>query len=78
MRIVPHALKQVIEEGMTGLLPVIRDTAVSGSLSGGPVREVTERFVTARGVPAIRHLRQCRGLTGHSKMGTIPGLVLMN
>jgi len=56
MHIVPpvvFALKQVVEEGMTNMLPAIRELSVSGSLSVGPVREAIERFVTARGVLAL-------------------------
>ena len=47
---VAFALKQVIEEGMTGVLPAIQKLTVSISLSAGPVREAIEQFVTARGL----------------------------
>ena len=44
------ALKRVIEEGMTGVLPAIQELTVSRSLSAGPVQEAIEQFVTARGL----------------------------
>ena len=47
---VAFALKQVIEEGMTGVLPAIQELTVSRSLSAGPVREAIEQFVAARGL----------------------------
>jgi hypothetical protein len=53
MHIVPPvavALKQVIEEGMTDVLPAIQELSVSGSLSEGPVQEAIEQFVAARGL----------------------------
>jgi len=53
MHIVPpvaFALKQVIEEGMTDVLPAIQELSVSRSLSAGPVREAIEQFVAARGL----------------------------
>jgi hypothetical protein len=50
---VAFALKQVIEEGMTDVLPAIRKLSVSGPLPAGPDREAIERFVTARGLPAF-------------------------
>jgi hypothetical protein len=75
MHIVPPALKQVIEEEMTDMLPVIRELSVSGSLPAEPVREAIERFVTARGVPAFEWLSDI-GVTvpwpwpaAHSNMG---------
>ena len=48
---VAFALKQVIEEGMTDVLPAIRELSVSESLSAGPVRKAIEQFVTTRGAP---------------------------
>ena len=56
MRIVPpvaFALKRVIEEGMTNVLPAIRELSVSRSLSPGPAREAIEQFATARGLSAF-------------------------
>ncbi len=53
MHVVPpvaFALKQVIEEGMTDVLPAIQELSVSRSLSAGPVREAIEQFVAARGL----------------------------
>ncbi|KAF8491234.1 hypothetical protein F5888DRAFT_1637760 [Russula emetica] len=53
MHIVPpiaSALKHVIEEGMTDVLPAIQELSVYKSLSAGPVREAIEQFVTARGL----------------------------
>ncbi|KAN0118585.1 hypothetical protein V8E52_005008 [Russula decolorans] len=53
MHIVPpiaFALKQVIGEGMTDVLPAIQELSVAGSLSAGPVREAIERFVAVRGL----------------------------
>ena len=47
---VAFALKRVIEEGMTGVLPAMQELTVSRSLSTGPVRETIEQFVTARGL----------------------------
>ena len=47
------ALKQVIDEGMTDVLPAIQELTVSGSLSAGPVREAIEEFATARGLSAF-------------------------
>jgi hypothetical protein len=47
---VAFALKQVIEEGMTVVLPAIQELSVSRSLSAGPVREAIEQFVAARGL----------------------------
>ena len=46
---VAFALRRVIEEGMTGVLPAIQELTVSRSPSIGPVREAIEQFVTARG-----------------------------
>ena len=49
MRIVPaFALKQVVEEGMTDVLPALQELSVSESLPAGPVLEAIEQFVTAR------------------------------
>jgi len=50
---VAFGLKQVIEEGMTDVLPAIQKLSVSRSLPAGPVREAIERFVAARGLPAF-------------------------
>jgi hypothetical protein len=50
---VAFALKQVIKEGMTDVLPAIRELTVSGSLSPGPVREAIEQFATARGLSVL-------------------------
>ncbi|KAI0277116.1 hypothetical protein BGY98DRAFT_652007 [Russula aff. rugulosa BPL654] len=53
MNLVPPvalALKQVIEEGMTDVLPAIQELTVFEPLSAGPVREAIEQFVTARGL----------------------------
>ena len=53
MHVVPpvaFALKQVIEEGMTDVLPAIQELSVSESLSAGPVREAIEQFVAVRGL----------------------------
>jgi hypothetical protein len=47
------ALKQVIDEGMTDVLPAIRELTLSESLSAGPVREAIEQFATARGLSAF-------------------------
>ena len=47
---VAFALKQVVEERMTGVLPAIQELTVSDSLSAGPVREAIEQFATARGL----------------------------
>ncbi len=47
---VAFTLKQVIEEGMTDVLPAIQSLSVSTPLSAGPVREGIEQFVTARGL----------------------------
>ena len=44
------ALKQVVEEGMTDVLPAIRELTISKPLSAGPAREAIEQFVTARGL----------------------------
>jgi hypothetical protein len=46
-------LKQVIDEGMTNVLPAIQELTVSESLSAGPVREAIEEFATARGLSAF-------------------------
>jgi len=56
MHIVPpiaFALKQVIEEGMTDVLPAIQKLFVPGSLPARPVREAIEQFVAARGLSAF-------------------------
>jgi len=56
MHIVPpvaFVLKQVIEEGMTDVLPAIQKLSVSRSLPAGPVREAIEQFVAGRGLPAF-------------------------
>jgi hypothetical protein len=56
MHIVPpvaFVLKQVIEEGMTDVVPAIQKLSVSRSLPAGPVREAIEQFVAARGLPAF-------------------------
>ncbi|KAF8491230.1 hypothetical protein F5888DRAFT_1909701 [Russula emetica] len=56
MHIVPPValvLKQVIEEGMTDVLPAIQKLSVSRSLPAGPVREAIEQFVAGRGLPAF-------------------------
>src|SRR5258708_31408719 len=47
------ALKQVIEEGITDVLPAIHKLSVSEPLPAGPDREAIERFVTARGLTAF-------------------------
>ena len=47
---VAFALKQVIEEGMTDVLPAMQELSISRSLSAGPVREAIEQFVAARGL----------------------------
>jgi hypothetical protein len=49
---VAFALKQVIEEGMTDVLPAIQELSVSSglSLSPGPVPEAIGQFVAARGL----------------------------
>jgi hypothetical protein len=50
---VAFALKQVIEEGMTDVLPAIQELSVFRSLSAGPVREAIEQFVAARGLSVV-------------------------
>ena len=52
---VAFALKQVIEEGRTDVLPAIQNLSVSPgrSLRAGPVREAIEQFVTARSFKAL-------------------------
>ena len=50
---IAFALKQVIDEGMTDVLPALQELTVCGSLSPGPVREAIEQFLTARGLPAF-------------------------
>ena len=50
---VAFGLKQVIEEGMTDVLPAIQKLSLFKSLSAGPVREAIEQFVTARGLSAF-------------------------
>ncbi len=47
---IAFTLKQVIEEGMTDVLPAIQRLSVTRPLSAGPVREGIEQFVTARGL----------------------------
>ncbi len=47
---ITFTLKQVIEEGMTDVLPAIQRLSVTRPLSAGPVREGIEQFVTARGL----------------------------
>ncbi len=47
------ALEQVIEEGITDVLPSLRKLSISEPLPAGPDREAIERFVTARGLPAF-------------------------
>jgi hypothetical protein len=47
---VAFTLKQVIEEGMTDVLPAIQRLSVSTPLSAGPIRDGIEEFVTARGL----------------------------
>jgi hypothetical protein len=47
---VAFALKQVVEEGMTDVLPAIQKLSVSVSLSAGPDREAIEQFVAVRGL----------------------------
>jgi hypothetical protein len=56
MRVVPpvaFALKQVIEEGMTDVLPAIQKLSVFRFLSAGPDREAIEQFVAARGLSGL-------------------------
>ena len=47
---VAFTLKNVIEKGITGVLPVIQDLSVLRPPSAGPVLEAIEQFVTARGL----------------------------
>ena len=56
MHIVPpvaFALKQVIEEGRSDVLPAIQKLSVSRSLPAGTVREAIEQFIIARGLTAL-------------------------
>jgi hypothetical protein len=53
VRPVAFALKQVIEEGMTDVLPAIQELSVPRSLPAGPVREAIEQFVAARGLSVV-------------------------
>jgi hypothetical protein len=53
MYVVPpiaFALKQVIEKGVTDVLPAVQELSIFRSLSAGPVREAIEQFVAARGL----------------------------
>jgi hypothetical protein len=50
VRPVAFALKQVIDEGITDVLPAIQELSVLRSLSAGPVLEAIEQFVVARGL----------------------------
>lgn len=58
---VAFVLKQVTEEEMTDVLPAIQELSVSSSLPAGPVREVIEQFVAARGLPAFEKLATLSG-----------------
>ena len=51
---VAFALKQAMEEGITGVLPAIQKLTVCGSLPAGPVREAIEQFVTGRGLTVFK------------------------
>jgi hypothetical protein len=54
MHIVPpiaFMLKQIIDEGMTDVLPAIQKLFVATSVPAGPVREAIGQFVAARGLP---------------------------
>ena len=53
---VAFALKQVVEEGMTDVLPAIQKISVVRSLPVGPVREAIEQFAAARGLTAFERL----------------------
>ena len=50
---VAFVLKQVMEEGMTDVLPVIQELSMLEFLPAGPVREAIEQFVAARGLSAF-------------------------